>query len=210
MTRRTLAAALISIPACLPCAAIARLAALLLLLGAAGSPARAQWTPYATPEFEASGAFSYARAHSANSSAFNLIGGSGEFAYHLRHWLALAADGGAYRFQGLPSGITSNLYTYAGGPRITFRNHRYFTPFAQALIGGGRLTAESGGLHAGENSVVFLGGLGVDLPISHGFAIRAGQVDYLLTRFARIDGSGATQNNLRVSFGVVLRFGDKE
>jgi Outer membrane protein beta-barrel domain len=180
-----------------------------LLLSAAGASTRAQWTPYSTPEFEASGSFSYVRAHGTNSGAFNLNGGSGGLTYNVRHWFAVVANVGAYRFEGLPSGISSNMYTYAAGPRINFRNNRHCTRFAQALVGAGRLTAASGGLHASENSVVLLAGAGIDLPISHGFAIRAGEIDYLLTRFALSNGSSATENNLRVSFGVVFRFGDK-
>lgn len=181
----------------------------LLFVLALGSPARAQWTPYATPEFEASGAFSYTRAYGTNSGAFNLVGGSAEFSYHFRHWLAVTADGGAYNFRGFPSGISSNLYTYAGGPRITWRNRRRFTPFVQALVGGGRLTASSGGVKAGENSVVLITGGGIDLPISERFTIRAGQAEYLLTKFALTNGAAATQHNLRLSFGVVFRFGNR-
>ena len=195
--------------AVLSVAAIARFTAVLLFLLGAGASTRAQWTAYSTPAFEASGAFSYVRAHATNAGAFDLLGGSGGFTYNVRHWLAVTADAGAYRFQGLPSAITSNMYTYAAGPRIVFRNHRWFTTFGQALVGGGRLTASTGGVHAAENSVVLLTGVGVDLPISHGFAIRAVQADYLLTRFALNDGSSATQSNLRVSFGVVFRFSDK-
>jgi hypothetical protein len=86
-----------------------------------GSPADvAQWTPSATPEYEVSGAFSYTRAYGTNSGAFNLFGGSAEFTNHFHRWIAATADAGAYRFRGLPSGITSTMYTFAAGPRITF------------------------------------------------------------------------------------------
>lgn len=187
----------------------ARCLALLLLALASAAPALAQWTPYSTPAYELSGAFSYVRADSNNSGGFNVLGGSGEFTYHVRQWIALTADGGGYHFRGFPAGVSGTMYTYAAGPRITFRNYRRMTPFVQALVGGGRLTASSDNVHAAENSVVMLAGAGIDLPISHGFAIRAVQADYLLTRFALASGSSATQHNLRLSFGVVFRFGDR-
>lgn len=190
-------------------ASSARFSTMLLFVLTSSGAALAQWTPFATPKYEVSGSFSYTRAYGTNSGAFNLPGGSGEFTYHLRHWLAATGDAGAYMFRGLPSGVTSNMYTYAGGPRISFRNYRHFTPFAQALAGAGRLTATSGGVHAAENGIVVLAGAGVDLPLSHGFAIRAGQAEYMLTKFALSNGSPGTQHNLRLSFGVVFRFGDK-
>lgn len=186
----------------------ARSVALLFALLASGAPALAQWTPFSTPKYEVSGAFSYVRAHGANSGSFNLVGGSGEFTYHFRHWLAVTADGGAYQFRGLPAEIKSTMYTYTAGPRLNLRKHRV-TFFAQTLVGGGRLTASSGGVDAAENGLVVLAGAGVDLPISHGFAIRAGQAEYMLTKFASNSGASASQNSLRLSFGVVFRFGDR-
>ena len=46
-----------------------------------------------------------------------------------------------------------------------------------------------------------LGG-GVDIKLNDAFAIRAVQADYLMTRFL-----DERQDNLRLSFGVVFRFG---
>ena len=187
----------------------ARCVALVLLTLAASVPSLAQSSSYSTPAYEVSGDFSYVRARSNNSGGFNLLGGSGEFTYHVRNWLALTADGGGYVFRGFPAGVSSTMYTYAAGPRFTFRRYRRATPFVQALLGGGRLTASSDNVHAAENSVVMLAGGGIDVPVSQHFAIRAVQADYLLTRFSLANGSSATQHNLRLSFGVVFRFGER-
>lgn len=187
-----------------------RVFALLFIVLASCGSALAQGTTYATPKYDFSGAFSYTRAYGTNSQGYNLVGGSGEFTYHFRQWLAAAADAGAYNFRGgLPSGMTSTMYTVAGGPRFTFRNYRRLTPFAQLLVGGGRLTASSGGINAAENSVVMLAGVGVDVPLSQRVAIRAGQLDYMLTKFALTNGSAGTQHNLRLSIGLVIRFGQE-
>jgi opacity protein-like surface antigen len=188
---------------------LARCLALLLLALASSVPALAQWSPYNTPAYELSGSFSYVRARSNNSGGFNLLGGSGEFTYNVRQWFALTADGGGYRFRGLPTGVNSTIYTYAAGPRVTFRNYRRITPFVQALIGGARLTASSNNVSAGENSVVMLAGGGVDVPVSQRIAIRPIQADYMLTRFGLTNGTTAPQHNLRLSAGIVFRFGER-
>ena len=180
----------------------------LVSLFALTATAEAQWTPYATPEFEATGTYSFARANGSNSSSFNLTGGSASFTYNFKHWLAVVGDGGWYRFGGLPTGLNSYMLTYAGGPRVTFRYHQHFIPFVQVLGGGARLSATSDGVHAAENGVLIMPGAGVDLFLHHRFAIRAIQVDYMATRFGVANGSTAIQNNFRISTGIVFRFGD--
>ncbi len=172
--------------------------------------ARAQQASGLTPQFEVSGAYSYVRANAANSGgSFNLNGGSASFAYNFSDRVGIVADGGLYRFGGLPSGLDSTMYTYLFGPRFTLRKVSHFTPFAQVLLGGGRLNASSGGVSAGENAFALAMGGGVDLPVSHRFSIRLIQADYLLTRFDGVIGASATQNNVRVSAGIVFRFGSK-
>jgi hypothetical protein len=155
------------------------MALLLGLLLVSGAPAQAQtqWTPFATPEFEASGAYSFMRATGANSDGFNLNGGSGAFTYNFTHWFAVVGDGGWYHFGGLPAGLTSYMVTYSGGPRITLRNHQHFIAFAQVLGGGARLSATSGGYHAAENGLLIMPGVGVDVALHRNFAIRAIQLD---------------------------------
>ena len=49
-------------------------------------------------------------------------------------------------------------------------------------------------------------GGGFDVNLSHHFAVRPAQVDYLLTRFDESTNNARSQNNLRVSTGIVFRF----
>jgi opacity protein-like surface antigen len=161
-----------------------------------------------TPQFDVSGSYSFLRANAANSGGgFNVNGGSASFAFNFSDRLAVVADGGAYRFGGLPAGLSSNLYTYLAGPRILLRKIGPFTPFAQVLAGGARLTANSGGLGAGENAFSMAVGGGLDFPLRGHLTVRVIQGEYLLTRFNNVNGASATQNNVRVSAGVVFRFG---
>lgn len=162
------------------------------------------------PQFEVAGTYSYVRANAADSGGgLNLDGGSASFAYNFSDSLAFVADGGAYRFSGLPSGLDSTMYTYLFGPRYTFRKASRVTPFVQVLLGGGRLNASSGGISAGENAFSMAVGGGVDVPLRRHFSLRVIEAEYLLTRFDNVLGASATQNNVRVSAGLVFRFGSK-
>jgi len=178
-----------------------------LLCGLAGT-ARAQQGM--APQFEGSAAYSYVRAYPGNSSGgFNLNGGSGSFTYNLTDRFSMLAEFGGYRFNSLPTAIGSTMYTYLFGPRISFRKRSRVTPFAQGLFGGGRLNASSGSVNAGENGFAMALGGGVDIGVHPHFAIRVVEADYLLTRFARVTGASATQNDLRISSGIVFRFGSR-
>ncbi len=173
--------------------------------------ARGQAPALVTPQFEAGASFSYMRGNADDSGGgFNLAGGGGSFAYNYKDRVSVVADVGAYRFSNLGGGLSSTMYTYLIGPRLPLRRNRRITPFAEILAGGGRLNASSSGINAGENSFAMAVGGGVDLAWKHRLAIRVIEGDYLLTRFAHPDGSSAQQNNVRISAGVVFRFGNRE
>ena len=102
------------------------------------------------------------------------------------------------------------MYTYIFGPRITLSGSRRMIPFVQILLGGGRLNASSTGVKAGENGFVMATGGGLDVPFHRHFAVRVVQAEYLLTRFNSVHGSPAKQSSVRISAGVVIRFGARE
>jgi outer membrane immunogenic protein len=102
------------------------------------------------------------------------------------------------------------MYTYLAGPRLALRKNDRLKPFTQTLAGGGRLNASSSLVSAGENSFVLAIGGGLDYTIRHRLAIRVIEADYFLTRFAHPDGSSASQNNVRISAGLIFRFGIRE
>jgi hypothetical protein len=171
--------------------------------------AHAQQDSSPTPKIEVSGTYSYLSGHGSDRGSFNLNGASASAAYNPKKWLGFVADLGAYRFTGLSNGLGSSMYTYLFGPRFSVHSDSHVTPFAHVLIGAGRLTASSGSFNAGENGFVTAIGGGIDLPIRHHLVIRVMQADYFVTRFARADGSSATQNNIRVSTGIVFRLGTR-
>lgn len=179
----------------------------LFVLIAGVSPGMQAQSRLTLSRFEVSAAYSFVRANAANSSgSFNLNGGSASAAYDLTDRFAAVADFGGYKFGGLPSGLSSTMYTYLFGPRASMHKWERITPFAQALLGVGRLDASSGSVRAGENGLAMALGGGLDLRVRSHLAIRAIQAEYLMTRFPLVNGESATQNNIRLSAGIAYRF----
>ncbi len=99
------------------------------------------------------------------------------------------------------------MLTFLFGPRFTARSSRV-EPFAHALFGGARFSAEVSALGVSgsdsDTSFAFVLGGGLDVKLNDKVAIRLGQLDYLRTR---IGDEG--QNNFRYSAGLVFRLGKK-
>lgn len=153
--------------------------------------------------------YSYVRAHPATSGApsFNLNGGSGSLAWTPGP-LGLVGDFGGYHVSKIGSAsVDANLFTYLFGPRLTLNRGGGLSPFAQALFGGAHISnATLGGSGTSANTFAAALGAGLDWNASRHFGIRLGQADYLLTRFEEGPNNRKTQNNLRISAGIVFRF----
>jgi opacity protein-like surface antigen len=74
------------------------------------------------------------------------------------------------------------------------------------LFGVVRATASIAGTSGSDTRFAMSVGGGFDYKLSDHFAIRPVKVDYLLSRFPETGTNAQTQNNLRVSTGVVFRF----
>lgn len=85
---------------------------------------------------------------------------------------------------------------YLFGPRVS-ASVGPIRPFAEALFGAGHVNADAAG--SDTSFATALGG-GIDYRVIRPIAWRF-QGDYVQTRFF-----GSTQNNLRLSTGIVLRF----
>ncbi len=179
---------------------------LLALVTVFGLSAKAQ----ELPKIDASVSYSYFRANPATSGfgGFNLNGGSASASYNFRDWLSGVADFGGYQV-GRANGVNvdNHITTYLFGPRVTYRGYRRISPFAHILVGAARTGS---GVFATSNSHTAFAtalGVGVDWKVRDRFSIRPLQFDYLLTHFPEItNGNNQTQNNLRVSTGIVFHF----
>ena len=166
-----------------------------------------------TPKVEVSVNYSFIRARlvSPGGCCFNMHGGSFSVAANLNHWVALVGDFGAYRAKNLQSsGFDLHVATYMFGPRFSIRRHEPLTLFGQALFGGGYAGGSlySGGSPFGpQNSFSMAIGGGLDVRLHKHVAVRVVQAEWLFTKFA--NGVNNRQNNLRLSGGIVVRFGSK-
>jgi hypothetical protein len=98
-----------------------------------------------------------------------------------------------------PTAFNANVteHNFLFGPRVSFSVRR-FRPFAEVLFGGAHVDVNNG-VGSDTSLATALGG-GLDYKIIRPVAWRF-QGDYVQTRFF-----GATQNNVRISTGIVLRF----
>jgi len=163
-----------------------------------------------TPKFDVFAGYSYVRENPSTSGVdgFNSHGGSASIAYNANHWLSGVADFGGYHSNNiLGTGVDGTLSTYLFGPRISYHRDSRITPFGQVLFGVAHIGGSNGlAFSTSNNSFAMTVGGGVDVKISRRFSIRPAQVDYLLTRFNEFGTGAQTQNNLRVSTGVVFHF----
>jgi outer membrane immunogenic protein len=181
--------------------------AILLVLA---SPARAQTALQPAPvkrtiDLSADYTYLHANAPPGGCGCFSMNGGSASAAFGFTPSFSLAADFGVTHASNiLNSTETLTLTTYLFGPRYTLRSHvGRVLPYGQVLLGGAHSTSNFV-FNSGGNGFSLLAGGGLDVPLSRHFAWRAVQMDYLLTRIP--NGSTNSENNFRVTTGVVYRF----
>ncbi|MGA8011466.1 MAG: outer membrane beta-barrel protein [Candidatus Acidiferrales bacterium] len=168
------------------------------------------------PKVEAFGGYSYLRVNPGFGGApgLNFNGGSGSLAYNFTPTLGVVADFGGYHWS--QSSVDATAVSYLFGPKLALR-HGAITPFAQVLFGGAHASGDFSGLicpsarvrpqvsgcsvSGSENAFAMTAGGGVDWNATTHIGIRLIQAEYLMTRFA-----SETQNNVRVSTGVVFRW----
>jgi len=163
-----------------------------------------------------------------NSNNFNGWDGQGTFNF-TRHFGVTADFSGNSRqlagisFLGFSAGTQQHLYEFLFGPTVT----TYFgksSVFGHALFGAAHSNLSAGitapiigGLSApldSGNAFAMAFGGGLDIGLTHNFAIRAAQIDFVRTNFNSVDalasglssGIGNSQNSFRFSGGVVWRF----
>lgn len=172
-------------------------------------PAAAQETPKV--EVSANYSFIHTRLVPSGGCCFNMHGGSFSIAANLNRTVSLVGDFGAYRANNVKSsGFNLHVVTYMFGPRFNIRRHESLNLFGQALFGGGHA---GGSLYTGgspfgpQNSFSMALGGGLDVKLHKHVAVRVVQAEWLFTKFA--NGVNSRQNNLRLSGGIVFRFGSK-
>ncbi|HEY7679288.1 MAG TPA: hypothetical protein VIC04_02135 [Terriglobia bacterium] len=173
------------------------------------------------PSAEVFGGYSYFRA--TEDDGANLNGWNASVAANANSWIGVVMDvSGHYGnrsalVQGPAGQLASvdadaKLHNFLVGPRVSLRALPMVTPFVHGLFGvswakvNGSATfgATTVELSETENAFALGFGGGLDATLLGGVALRLVQVDYIQTQF----GDG-TQDNVRVSFGIVARFGSQ-
>ena len=186
-----------------------KIKAVVCLLAFLGFGAAALQAQEEAPKVDLFAGYSYVQANPSTPTldSFHLNGGSVSGAYHVTNWLSGVADIGAYTNSNIGrDGFGGTLSTYLFGPRISYRHWRRITPFGQVLFGVGRANGSTFLTSGSQNAFAMTAGGGVDLRLSEHFSLRPLQVEYLMTRFQETTVGNQTENNLRVSTGLVFRF----
>jgi hypothetical protein len=95
--------------------------------------------------------------------------------------------------------VNTNMNSVVLGPRVSVPVGK-FTPFAEALFGASHIHDSASGFSESDTSFATALGGGIDYRLIHGIGWRV-QADLLQTRFF-----SGTQNNFRLSTGIVLHF----
>ena len=175
---------------------------LLVLVMAFATSAMAQNTPL----LEAFGGYQYLRV--GKGASINMQGWDGSLAVNLNDWFGIVGDvSGSYQTRGgVPN--TLSMHTFTFGPQITYRKEKRTAPFAHLLFGAARnnqaLSVFSLGPARANTVFALMVGGGMDVKVNDRFSIRAGQFDWVSTKFRN-----SRQSNFRFSIGVVVGFGKK-
>jgi opacity protein-like surface antigen len=146
---------------------------------------------HAQDKVELFGGYSFMRVD--NSPSFNTNGWELSGNYKFADWLGGVADFDGHYAS--PGGLSTSLHTYLFGPQVSWPAR--VSPFAHVLLGGAH--ASAGG--ESDTSFAMAIGAGIDTRVLPGIYWRVIQGDYLRTRFF-----GQTQNNGRLSTGIVFKF----
>jgi opacity protein-like surface antigen len=175
------------------------------------APAATAFTPFSPlgygeniPRLETYFGYSFMNAGTSGlSSRQNVSGLEASAAVHLNRWLAGEASLGAYykTLQIINVGTFGfHDFLVMGGPRVNFHK-----AFFHALVGMDHLAGSTNFYAvngtATDNALAAAVGGGVQWNVTRQFAVRAAS-DYVMSRF-----EGLSQNNIRVTLGLVFQLG---
>jgi hypothetical protein len=140
------------------------------------------------------GGYSYLRFRGTPAGNFNGWHFAGEYKFKRFHHL-LGAVGDVSGDYGSPTNVSSSVRTYMVGPQVSYSWK--ISPFAHALVGAGHFSQGS----FGSTSLSEGYGAGVDTKIFPRISWRILEGDVIHTHFF-----GTTQNDLRLSTGIVIHF----
>jgi opacity protein-like surface antigen len=152
------------------------------------------------PRVEIFGGYSYLNVDTNGvTSRLNTNGWEASVSGNFNRWFALEGDVSGYYTTF--DAVNLSAYGFTGGPRVNFRPF-----FVHALVGLDRGTGSVTGASASQNSFAAAFGGGIQWSLAQHWAVR-GSTDYVLSQHNIFGGPAYTQNNFRVSAGIVYYLG---
>lgn len=201
------------------------------LLAALAAPVLLTSLPIAAQDYskvDLFGGYQYSRLGSGITLVPNANGWDGSATFNVNKTFGVEGDfNGAYQSYnsvvaaqlGAGSGVNvpAKIYTYSGGPVISFRSKSRFTPFAHVLVGGARrniaVSASSVSVAIPSNGYAITAGGGLDLKVAKHISIRLVQADWVDEHYGTLLGVSGTGSssaaNFKISSGVVFNLGGK-
>lgn len=165
-----------------------KLCVIALLLCTCAAPGLAQ-----DSKFDLFGGYSYVHSNPGSLPAADANGWEASLTYNWNRWLGLTADVDGHYCCG------QSMHDFLFGPQIRL-GHKV-SPYVHGLVGISHGSSTGG---FSDNVLAYAFGGGVDIQWADRLSVRLIQVDYLGTQYG-----GFTQNNVRVSAGLVFHFGRK-
>ena len=202
-----------------------------MLPRAQDEPKLSDLSPWLTPTFELSTHYSYYQLAIGKGGSLACNGGGATAVYNLNAWLGLAADVGGCKMKSPGVNLSGDLTSYLAGPRFTWRGSTHWTPYVQVLAGGAKFATEQfyperkpahlPHINPGDpdpyhalytstdqtNAFAIQFGGGVDRVMNRVVAVHVVEVEDLHTWARSLNGTHYP-NNLRISTGIALRFGN--
>jgi len=185
--------------------------AVVLVVGLLSLPLRAQ----ETTKSEIFAGYQYLHFGGTTTNGVSLSGQgfdgwNGSLTYNFSKFVGAAGDfGGGYA---TVNGISTQIYTFTGGPVVSPGTEHRISPFAHGLFGlaraGASLSSQGVTTSVTQNGFAMMFGGGLDLKASKSISVRLVQADWLYYHFGASSAGPATtqRNNVRISIGVVYRF----
>jgi len=153
------------------------------------------------PRVELFGGGGFARADLGGAD-LNLYGWNGAVTENLNKWFGGTADFSGWYAH--PNSVNVSAHTFMFGPHFAYRKAGAFTPFAHVLLGGIRASQGYVGISQDATKFAAAFGGGIDIKVHRNVAVRIIQAEYMVTPFL-----GLRQDNVRLTAGIVLRFGKR-
>jgi len=171
------------------------------------------------------------RQYMGSGSQGSCAGGGGSAALRLAPDWQIVVDVNGCKLRGLKPNVTGDSLSYMAGPRWTPQTASRWTPHAQVLVGGTKLTQELTDperrkevlaeakpteslnelhtkytTHYETNGFAFAVGIGVDYKLNNALAIRVASLDYTRSWISELSGVNY-QKGMQFTTGMVLRMG---